>query len=217
MIKKFSFVFLFILFCGNCFAGGFQTTVIQDDFNRSNEGPPMTGWSTILGDGWEVLSNQAVVDATTNGFAVTYYALSATTAVDWEVYATIVDKGLNGEEFDLSGVDSSSNGYGLVLYPVAGTDTVEIIRNDSGPGTGLSTVSQEITNGDGLGIRRIGNDIYLWYRSGASGIWSVIDSHTDSTYTTGIDSISMVGVTSDLSLTIDDVGAGSYKPRRAIF
>lgn len=64
---------------------------------------------------------------------------------------------------------------------LAGTDTIGIYRFDGGTPTQLgSSVNQEVSAGDAIGVRCIGNQIQSWYYNGAT--WALMDTQTDSTY-----------------------------------
>jgi hypothetical protein len=187
----------------------FPTTVILDTFNRADENPA-TGWTSILSN-WQVTTNVA------NPLAAQVLATFGTTdyGADSEAHATIATKPATALSCGVmvrvkdTGSVVTVDGYTLGPSVAAGTDTIAIQRIDNGVGTTLgSTVSQEITNGDGIGLQVIGSNLEGFYRSGA-GAWASIGSRTDATY----GAVGRIGMVSTSTATrMDDFGGGTYIP-----
>jgi hypothetical protein len=183
------------------------TTPIIDDFNRSNEGPPPgEKWYTIW-EGWKVVSNQCVPNATEtwNGIGT----VTNFTSADCEAYFTIVNKSPTvGDyiEIELRMDRGLENGYGLVVKTSAGDDVWQMNRWDLEEGTQLGVnATQEITAGDKVLFRVVGSTLIGGYNNGTG--WIEIINRTDATY-------SAAGET-DLwsynnSYQIDDFGGGNY-------
>ena len=190
----------------------FPTTGILDNFNRGNEGPPMTDW-TDLYEGLEVDTNQCRGDAAGDD-NVSYYNVA--THQDSEAYWTVVIKedgdycfvGLRLEPDDI-------DGYCVLVEFNAGAANDEwyIQRFDNGSPTVLGAKPiQEVANGDKYGIRIIGDAITMWYAP--AGVWnsSPEASRTDATYSAAgylwADSVGTV-------IRLDDLGGGTYIPPAA--
>lgn len=196
----------------------FPTTAVLDNFNRSNVGPPPSAsWSQafsgIFGQ-FKVVSNRAAVNSILNGYAENYYNV-ADYGGDCEAYVTLVTKPANATIFglglrmvDLVGA-ANPEGYMLFLSALSGTDTLQIDRIDNGVRTLLgTTVTQEISNGDSIGIRAIGSNLTCWYKA-SGGSWALLFSRTDATY-------SAAGrieiITTSAATVLDDFGGGTYIP-----
>lgn len=186
----------------------FPTTGILDNFNRADENP-ITGW-TALFNGFRVVSN--AMKGTTAGSNFAYYS-AATYGPDCECYMTIATKVPTGGAMAVLArlVDTGSigtiDGYILNVAVAAGTDTITIQRLDNGVGTTLgSSISQEVSNGDSIGIECIGSSISCWYKA-SGGSWTNLGTRTDSTYTAA----GRVGVstTTDTSESFDNFGGGT--------
>ncbi len=196
----------------------FPTTGILDNFNRANVGPPPSAsWSQafsgVFGQ-FKVVSNRAAVNSLVSGYAENYYN-AASYGGDCEAYVTIVTKPANTTIFglgirmvDLVGA-VNPDGYMLFLSALSGTDTLQIDRIDNGVRNILGTaVSQEVSNGDAIGIRAIGSALTCWYKA-SGGSWTQLFSRTDATY-------SAAGrieiITTSAATVLDDFGGGTYVP-----
>lgn len=186
----------------------FPTTGILDAFNRADENP-ITGW-TALFNNFRVASN--AMKSTTAGSDFAYYS-AATYGPDCEAYMTVATKVPTGGAMAIIArlVDTGSiatvDGYMVNVAVAAGTDTITIVRLDNGVGTTLgSSISQEVANGDSIGIECIGSSISCFYKSGA-GAWTNLGTRTDTTYSAA--GRVGVSVTTDTSESFDDFGGGT--------
>jgi hypothetical protein len=182
----------------------FPTNSVIDNFNRSNEGPPMTGWANIV-SGLVVSSNVCAPSGSGNRSG--YHATILSTE-DCEVYATIGTAPANNRNMtllarlhDISG--SSVDGYGLRLNKVSGTDTLQIVRVDGGVLTNLgSAISQELAAGNKFGLEIVGDTLTAYVDTGSG--WTAVGSTTDATY----DVAGYLGIDIGGSGTLDDFGGG---------
>lgn len=187
----------------------FPTTPILDTFNRADENPA-TGFTSVLNN-IQVLSNQA---GATSANHLVYYSAS-TYGPDSECLLDLPTKPPGTSQCSVGarwvqvGSPSTLDGYSLVLTAAAGTDSFAIQRVDNGVGTTLgSAISQEVTNGDGMGIRCLGSVIYGFYRSGA-GEWTELGNRSDSTYTAA----GNIGLSGNSTTTrYDNFGGGTFIP-----
>lgn len=184
----------------------FPLTPILDNFNRTNEGPPMTGWTDIY-NGLKVVSNQAKGNIA--DFNVSNYTVGGT-YLDAEAYITVVTVGGASQDLYL-GVRMQtpiSNEYGYFIYLKKSDNTLKLLRGQSGPDAILSSVSQTVSNGDSIGISVVGSAIKGYYKA-AAGSWTLVTSTTDTTYPLagGIE-ISENGTT----YVLDNLGGGSINP-----
>jgi hypothetical protein len=184
----------------------FPLTSIIDDFNRANEGPPMTGWTDIL-NGLEIINNQA---ADSGGAGMSWSVWSTLIpAANCEAYFTIATVG-DGQDFivfaRVTGSGGSLGGYAVNAQRTSGR--IEIYRIDGWVFTTLDYVDLAVGDGDGIGIRCLSDVIYAYHKP-AAGVWAYLFSATDSTYTvpgligTGIDDPPLVE-----DARIDNFGGG---------
>ena len=168
----------------------FPTSAVIDNFNRSNEGPPMTGWANVnemfgsagTGRGFEVISNQAQCNTTSVNMD---YKTATTYGPNVEAYVTIADIGVgvdsSGLAFRLSDPTGTPTGY-LVIATASNNIRVYRMDGDSSLTQLGSDISQTVSDGDSIGITMIGSTITVYYKVGA-GAWNSIGTRTDSTYT----------------------------------
>lgn len=155
----------------------FGTTAL-DSFNRADEGPPMTNWANLVG-GLKVVSNQCAGNAAGDNWS--YIGALVYGIPDIDLYITVSTKPPDTEPIAIYYFDYAVNGYAVSYTPVAGTDEWRISRLDAGVATVLgATITQELTAGDKIGIRRVHNSIGAWHHNGTS--WSELGSRSDSTY-----------------------------------
>lgn len=187
----------------------FKTTGILDDFNRADEGPPPSAsWTTPTGhSGLSVNTNQCAGSGATNSG----YWNPTTFGANAEAYATIAVLPGNSSVIGMivrvlqPGSSTTFDGYGISFLQAAGTDSISIQRVDNGTGTTLgSTISQEISTNDILGILCRGSTISAWRESG--GVISELGNRTDTTYAAGGNVLFVVQGTTG---RIDDCGGGT--------
>lgn len=188
----------------------FPTTGILDTFSDT-EGPPMTGWATPTGlAGLKSASGTCLANAAN---AVGFWN-SALSGADCEAFVTVTTATSASNTVGVwarcanVGSAATTDGY-LVSMGEGATDLWSIYRVDNGVPTLLgSTFSQEVSNGDSIGIQVIGSTIGAWYKASA-GSWTELATRTDSTYTAA----GYVGLSiSDTTGRCDNFGGGVYVP-----
>lgn len=183
----------------------FPTTDILFDFT-TNDAAPMTGWTDIA-NGVSAAGGIGVGSVTTD---INVSKTTASYGPDAEGYFTIVTKPSNGNGLGVAvRIDGSNAGYFVTVQTASGTDSVLIFRIDAGPDfTQLgSTISQEFSVGDALGIEVIGtsNNIKA-YRKPSGGSWGQIGTtQSDGTYTAA----GKLQLEIDFAGQVDDFGGGT--------
>ena len=186
--------------------GAFGDQAILDNFNRADGGLG-SNWTMGYygGDTLSIASNQAY-----SGGGYRENRWNPATYGTPENYITIATLPASGEQVYLDVRIANPGATTLdcyeVVYTNAATDTAQIYRVDNGTATQLgSTINQNFSAGDGLGLSATGSTIEAWRRS--SGTWSLLGSRTDSTYSAaGYLGIGSGGTTARL----DDFGGGTY-------
>lgn len=190
----------------------FPINAILDAFTRANATDLGTDWTLLANNGvddrWEVVSNQA--KNTVNGFCSDYWDTTEF-AADQECYATVATKPPDGQLFELyvriqDENTSTWDGYVIRVAPASGTDVVSLRRYDNGASTLLgASFSQEISNGDALGIEIVGTTPTAYYKA-SGGSWTSLGTRTDSTYNV----LGYIGMrTNGLDTVVDDFGGGN--------
>jgi len=145
-----------------------------DDFNRANENPLSSPWSTIMGSGLQLLSNSCKAAASGKN-------VSALTGETWDNDQTATVEVTNIQSYDFAGAAvrcSGSNGYvGIAAF---GDGRFYCYRVDSGVWTSLGFRSVSFVATDTIGIGIVGSTITLYKNDVAQG-----STFTDSTYTSG--------------------------------
>jgi hypothetical protein len=172
---------LFLLFATNCWAQAFPATPVLDTFQRSNQSPPSSNWSSInaVGDPKNLAIVSNYCTSSGNNYGSSEWMPAAYPGIDFEVYAT--NHGYtSGDVFDVWALDTpltgSFNGYVLtittpntwVLTYHAGVSSVQIGSN----------ITQAFAAGDSFGMRKLGTVITVWYKPSA-GSWTLIGTETD--------------------------------------
>ncbi len=185
----------------------FPTTGYLDQFNRSNDTHPVTGWSDTY-NGWDLVSN-AFKGSAVADYSVSYW--NAGTFTNCEGYFTITTKNIvnNADLYIEWRVANPANEYGYVISIITnslGTDHVYLGYQDSGGLHTAQDISQEISDGDSIGFSSIGSTHQVWYKA-SGGSWTQIGTDwTDSTYTSaGYIQLSCSGTV----WVIDDFGGGT--------
>jgi hypothetical protein len=187
----------------------FPTTRVLDDFNRA-DGALGSNWLGWWGDTiGTIASNQAIGAAS---YRSGYWAAS-TFVPDSETYftvGTIANFQLIILGCRMTGL-TSANGYFLRI--TISTMVWQIMRYIAGAYSQLATVTQTISNGDGIGISAVGNLITSYHRNGINGVWqpnmSAVNTYwANTTGNIGWDFNSAASVIGN----IDDFGGGNYIP-----
>lgn len=195
---------------------GFPNTSILDNFNRADQGPPLSiNWTDFFGDsgGWKVSSNTAVMGSGVNNGSE--YWNPNIFGPDCEAYFTVTTKPTSTKALRILARIQTSlpsifpgdpDMYWVELKPAVGTDVVNITRYFGGTPTILTAINQEFSTGDALGISVIGSTITAWYKA-SGGSWVSIGTGIDTTLT----SAGYIGINADADLTavLDDFGGGS--------
>ena len=151
----------------------FGLTPLLDDFDRGDEGPPMTGWTDVYG-GLKVSSNACVGDDEATNLA--YMDSAGEIGPDCEAYAPIAALSVSAGQAIGVGVRLDPvlvNGY-LAVYTTSGA--VQIYRIDAGATVLLESVTLTLSASDVIGIRAVGNVISAY----ANGV--LVANATDDTY-----------------------------------
>lgn len=192
--------------------GSFPTTSVLDNFNRANEGPPMTGWTDSWrpsADGHQVSSNVAIGSTVNDN--TSYW--NTTIGPDLEVYGTIASgtttyRGLSARLVSegTSGVD----GYELIVF---GGNSIQLARWDDNVQTNVgATITQTISAGDSFGMKVVGSAFTIYYCLAGTGCgvggagWTQLSTpRTDSTYSAA----GKLGIRTESTATWDDFGGGT--------
>lgn len=190
----------------------FPTTGILDPFTGADENPIATNWTCPWFAGDDTLrrlSNQLTKNGA--GFANGWYDLS-TFGPDCEAYCTVVTKPATNDYISLlartSDVGTATpDGYLIVITMSATADDwgIRVIQDGVTQPLGAG-FTQEIADGDGIGISCVGDEITAWYRS-AGGSWVSLAVRTDTTFTgAGYLALECFGVAG--GSVLDDFGGG---------
>lgn len=205
MISKIIIIFILCLLPITAWSA-FPTTAILDDFNRTNEGPPMTGWADFA-NGFKVLSNQMAGNAAAQN---TSYLNSFSYGPDVEAYATMEVLPGAGVAFQIFVANTSFNGY---LTSANTTGDYAIYRLDGGTATSIKDGTHTWTAGDSLGMTVSAAGVAsIYYKTGA-GAWTLLDSIADGTYT-NITNYALGSTCYDTTFRADNFGGGNTVNRR---
>ena len=184
----------------------FPTTGIIDNFNRSDEGPPLSSNWTAVSNGHKVVSNTC--EATISGDCRSLWNAS-TFGPDCEAYITIVEETAWCQSVYLrmtTLVNGTMDGYNC--YADTGNDYIEIFRVENGGFTQLgASVAHTWADGDKIGGECIGDTIKGYIDSGSG--WGEEISRTDSSYPDA----GYIGLRTQpvpaAYMTLDDFGGGT--------
>ncbi len=183
----------------------FPSTGILDNFNRSAGTNPNylgSNWTNAAGAPLTISSNMVV---TTNSSAIAGANWNTSTFTDCEAYADIPVLPANGAGLDIRSDAAGANGY-IVEYGVGYVVFGKLVSS------GFTQIGSNIvvtfSAGDSLGIRAVGNNFYVYRKTG--GIWSQIGQFSDSTYTTA----GYIGmfIENDNTAVLDNFGGGTITP-----
>lgn len=189
-------------------SGTFPTTGILDDFDRDNEGPPLSANWTTLNNGLVVVSN--VAGPTGAGPNVEEWDVT-TFGPETEVFATIaVKQPANNDNIILIArgttlVIGTLDGYIVTAQPEAGGDMVFIERLDNGAATILGAgIAQAFSAGDKFGLECIDDTHTAYYHDGS---WNNLGNRSDATY--GAAGYIGMSIENDTIARMDDFGGGT--------
>lgn len=199
----------------------FPTTPILDNFNRANEGPPITGWHTPTygvmpySGGMRILSNLMTTYESNNVGVAVWNA--GVVGPNCEIYITVINTEVTLSDLYLfwrrDDKDSTTpTGYFLhVGFGNGITDDgfFELWRNDAGSNVLLDHSAFDTAIGSSVGASMIGSAIKTYYKAPA-GVWIEKQSITDTTYSSagwiGVSGNSLIG---GQVIELDDFGGGS--------
>lgn len=118
-----------------------------------------------------------------NGDYESYHTTQFGTGGNFEAFMTCVTVPATGGYnilYAFQAIGATYDGYRVTLIKNAGTDTLRLDRDDDGARTTLVNGSQEVSNGNKIGMRRYNNTLTLGYYNGSA--WSVIGTASDSNY-----------------------------------
>lgn len=192
----------------------FPSTPILDDFNRANEGPPLSGsWGASVGfldsglPGHVVASNQMRRPSGSDTEAESYW--QEPFGANSECYIEITGLGVNSLALGVRLHDlgfSTLNGYYALINHM---DEVRIWKVASGTSTLLVNEVLFLPLGVGTkwGIRAAGSLIELWSDSGDGNGWQPLLGVTDTTFAQG--GFVAVGTSSSIFGLLDNFGGGN--------
>jgi hypothetical protein len=180
----------------------FPTLGTLDAFNRANENP--LGNSTWAGDGTtaQLQIDTNVVIGNGGGFSRSVWQTQL--GPDLELYFLLPSTvGAHYVGFGWSNATLSGTGYYIEASHT--TSILKVIRWDGSANQLGADVSVTFSDGDSIGIERIGSGIEVYRKTG--GTWSSIATRTDGTYTSA--GYVWLGVGSGTSESLDDFGGGT--------
>ena len=187
----------------------FPETSIIDDFNRDNEGPPLSSDWTEIGyaaGGLKVSNNECAPEDA--GSCLEYYNVS-TYGPNCEVYVTDrYNFAKNAVLIRLQSPDTAeTDGYILEADIFEDPDILKLSRLDDGVRTLLGASIEQVLDGDDkFGIESVGDTHTIYYDDGGAG-WGSLGSRTDSTYPdAGYLGLKIYGTASG---ALDDFGGGT--------
>ena len=178
---------------------------ILDNFNRDNEGPPMTGWVDSL-NGLKIVSNEAqgsVADEYSHSFWD-----AVTSSADCQSYCTIEGNdglGVFARAKELGSGSVNLDGY--VAYENSVLNKFVLYRMDDGGYTQLDLQNgQSASDGDMLGLECTGTTIKGYYNDDGAG-WGERTSAVDETY----QAAGYIGLDARYEGRCDDFGGGPFE------
>lgn len=155
-----------------------------DDFNRTNEGPPLSSSWTQSGRvsyGFQVVTNEGQAETVSNTCEEYYNVRDY--GPDVEAHYTIGQ--VSSTTFSSVAVrmaDEDTANVDCYYAQQRGTTGLQLWRLDNDTDTALGSIqTQTIATGDKIGISAIGTTITGYFDDGGAG-WAPFDSTMDSTY-----------------------------------
>ena len=189
----------------------FPTTGILDSFTGSDENPIATNWSGPAFTGNQQLrrlSNQLTADTSGSNNLSSWYDI-ATVGPNFELYLTLAGISNNNNDYVTLGVlegPPDGNAYSIEAWYQVGTDFVQIRRDGTVLG---ATIPRNLSAGDKIGIQRIGSTINAFYYEVAEGVWKLIGTRTDATYSLVGNPFVYTQMTDSGDWLLDDLGGGT--------
>jgi len=190
-------------FGGGTISNDFASTGVVDDADRSDASSLGSGWTS---PGWaetaRIVDHEIAAPSDGSG---TWSWRDEEFGADSEVFTRMpVVSGDMGIDLYLRFDDSEANGYAVSAYD----GHVKLQRVDGFDYTELQAFDQELSDGDSLGARMVGNKLIAYYKHD-DGDWTEIGSVTDDTYTAA----GKIGFHIDhTDMRLDDFGGGTYVP-----
>lgn len=168
------------------------STPILDTGVRANESPLSNGgtwtcpWYGNFDTSLKILSNQIVNASLISSTGDCYWNVQ-TFGPDSEAFLTVTTCASTNNAIAV-GLGSNTEGgnapnaYGVFMFNNAGTFELDIQKIVGGAFTTLASPTHTCTNGDNIGIKRVGTAITSWYKA-AAGSWTQVSSVTDSSVT----------------------------------
>lgn len=194
----------------------FRTTSVLDNFNRTDAATLGANWTPSQFGGSispRIVGNAAGPDSDLDAgnYADAFWNV-ATFGPDVECYMTLsANAGGGGYEchIRLTGLDGTPDGYMISGQDGGGNDN-QLYRINQNVQTALGSAAvQDMSNGDKVGVERIGNDLKM-YRMPAAGSWAQLGSTvTDSNLSQAAGNIGL-NIQRRLSAhRVDDFGGGT--------
>jgi hypothetical protein len=175
---------------------------VIDNFNRADQGPPMTGWTTWIGS-WAVRSNQA---KNIGGVASTTYYSSASYPFPSGVSVKVSTLPPSGQQIQIGLGDPTGGGtdnwYKVVLSFPGGNANISINRVINGTISTLGGTATTFLAGDDLGIFYDKSKVTAWRRSG--GQWFKVIEGTDNTHA-NLTTVRPILMASEGTAAVDDL------------
>jgi hypothetical protein len=194
-----------------CYASNstFGASSVLDNFNRANEGPPLSSsWVAHSTSPQMKVASNVATHAAAGSYTDNWQVWNTTYGPDVEAYVTLSNKATDAYAWVWVRYDNTSfNGYGAAIYG-ANANRLRLFRLDGGVRTQLGAdVTQTISSGDSIGIQVIGSTIKMFYKP-VGGSWGEKLAASDSTYT-GSGKMALQLQELNNAATLDDFGGGT--------
>lgn len=188
-------------------------TPVIDDFNRADQGPPLSSsWLEGWGGGFKVVSQTAASNTAGSRNTTAY---NSQFGANQEVYFTVAVKPTGNDTTSVGAYlrmnMTSLNGYMVTYVPQFGPDSIRFWRVTNGAATRLGAdIPCEFTAGDKFRVTAEGSLFSIYQYTGGS--WRLVATRTESTYMQG-GSIGIYGASN--TGAVDDFGGGTLPDSRA--